>query len=299
MIKNISIIIPTFNRNDKLLILLKSIFNSKGIDNFKKEIVIVNDNYHKLKLNLTIPKDWILKIIDTEWWKNVSYARNLGFQHSFWEVLYFIDDDNEISENLISETMYRFNHWYFWLLWVIMLTPSWNIWSIGWKVNYIFFTLLVRNIIKNNYINEYIYVDYIPNLYITTRFILDSVWWFDYVSYPIAMEEVDLANKIKKIGWKIWILNKNSIFTVHHFDDRQWKPSRPERYYFRWRSRIVFYYNYYKYTLYPFKCFFEKCLIKYKVSKYNIDKKLKKDLVQSYKKWVEDWLYFLKNSIWK
>ena len=66
MIKNISIIIPTFNRNDKLLILLKSIFNSKGIDNFKKEIVIVNDNYHKLKLNLTIPKDWILKIIDTE-----------------------------------------------------------------------------------------------------------------------------------------------------------------------------------------------------------------------------------------
>jgi hypothetical protein len=81
-------------------------------------------------------------------------------------------------------------------------------------------------------------VDYVPNAFMVRRDIVDRGGVFDE-SLPIGWEEIDLAIRIKKMGYKIAVSCKSRIFhdvafsrDVHINNDRA---------FWRGRDRVAFY----------------------------------------------------------
>jgi len=103
----ISIVIPTYNRPDALNRTVGSIL-SKNIS-CKFEIIIVND-YPAVPLN-SFP-DTRVKIIENE--KNLgrSRSRNSGAGSAKYPVLFFIDDDIEVKENLFDSYLTEYKNGY-------------------------------------------------------------------------------------------------------------------------------------------------------------------------------------------
>lgn len=105
--KDISIIIPTYNRSEMLQRALLSIKTSNK-ENI--EIIVCDDNsinFHREKnweIIQEIQKNSSLEIyyIENTRTKGVSGARNSAIEHSSGEWLVFLDDDDEFSESYID-----------------------------------------------------------------------------------------------------------------------------------------------------------------------------------------------------
>lgn len=99
----VSIIIPTHNRFKFLVRLLDSLF----LDNYKnKEIIIVNDcSFDETEdyISALVKKNKKIKLINNK--KNIFTAasRNCGINCAKGKYLFFIDDDNVITEDLVSK----------------------------------------------------------------------------------------------------------------------------------------------------------------------------------------------------
>lgn len=96
---DISIIIPTYNRNDLLTSCIESII--KNIS-YTYEIIIIND-YKLAELTLTIENKNIRVINNPK--QGVASARNLGARHALSSILLFIDDDMIIRDNAIDKVV--------------------------------------------------------------------------------------------------------------------------------------------------------------------------------------------------
>jgi hypothetical protein len=110
-IKPISIIIPTYNSDDTILLTLASIESQKLTkENLKKiEVIIVDDGSDNPVKNL-IKDDYTfkLKIIRLEENSGRSEARNIGGYSALYNHLIFIDSDILLSNNFLLEHSLRF-----------------------------------------------------------------------------------------------------------------------------------------------------------------------------------------------
>lgn len=96
MIK-LSIIIPTYNRNEKLLKLL-NILNMQITDEVE---VIVIDDHSDNELKLDFPK-WLKYIRLKENSGGASVPRNVGLDNASGEYIAFIDVDDTVKDNYIK-----------------------------------------------------------------------------------------------------------------------------------------------------------------------------------------------------
>ncbi|EGR0202210.1 glycosyltransferase family 2 protein [Vibrio parahaemolyticus] len=98
----ISFVIPSYNSQSFITDAIDSIFaSSKSYD---VEVIVVDDCSTDNTLHvLDKYSDSRLRVYSLESNKGPSYARNVGCSHALGDYVYFLDSDDIVSENLVSE----------------------------------------------------------------------------------------------------------------------------------------------------------------------------------------------------
>ncbi|MBN2544655.1 MAG: glycosyltransferase [Spirochaetes bacterium] len=89
----VSVIIPVFNRGDELKRALKSVLNQTYQD---FEIIIIDD-CSQIEINNAVKnfKDKRIRLFRNDENKGVSYSRNIGIKQSNYDIICFLDSDDE------------------------------------------------------------------------------------------------------------------------------------------------------------------------------------------------------------
>ncbi len=104
-----SVIIPTYNRGEKILATLNSL-TKQSVDRSQWEVVVVNNNSTDSTaehLNSYSGLDNMRVVLEKN--QGLSHARNCGIRESRAEILLFIDDDELVCESFIEEYLSFFD----------------------------------------------------------------------------------------------------------------------------------------------------------------------------------------------
>ena len=210
--------IPTHNRYEKLRALLASIQHWKTRE--VTSVVVVDDSDEPA--DLTKDFDSInLKQIFLGRRTFTSRAKNIGWRNLTAEYVYFIDDDNVVSEESIapvfgiiskSQTIGAIMPAVLYksrpdLVWVYA-TPLAS--SRGLKHQ-----LVGRNEVRNPILeNRLLNTDALPNASIVRRIALESVDGFDETL--VVNSSMDLALRLKALGWRVF--SYTGGFVYHDVD---------------------------------------------------------------------------------
>ncbi len=202
----VSIIIPTFNRFDKLRNCLKSIEQNS----YKNvEVIVINDGkelpkYDTGKLNV--------KFVNHK--KEVFWVkcRNEGAKMARGDLLFFVDDDNILAPNAIGALVKRYKTMKsVGLLGPIMYDAKGNLWFYGARAGWI--NPYPKAVPRSELSKELIETDVIPNAYMISKDLYIKIGMED--PEFLHHEEFDLAQRLKLAGYKSYIYTKAS--TLHDF----------------------------------------------------------------------------------
>lgn len=251
----VSVVIPTYNRKDKLARLIDSILQSSyPIDKF--EIIVVDDastdgTYEYIKNRYSG-----IKIIKNEKEILISGSRNRGMSEAKGELIFFIDDDNIINENCLKK-----------LVEVIikdekagMVGPVMYfakdpdvIWWAGTRRNMTTSRtyFIGRDITIPD--EEMWETNDFPNAWMLKRSIIEKHnIQFDEKNFPFHYEESDFAYRIGRLGYKFYVVKKAIVY--HDIPlpddikslDELFHIHTEIRAYYTARNRIIFHRNYSK-----------------------------------------------------
>jgi len=201
--KSISIVIPTHNRYDKLR-LLKSI--EKLSYHLVSEVIVVDDSTDKVELadigNIKINHICLNRRIF------ISKAKNIGWKTAKSEYVYFIDDDNVLTDHsikpliVIMEThpeigalmpavLYKNNPE---LVWVYSTPLSPKRWS---------FALLGRNRPRDPTMeNKLLETDALPNASLVRSEVLQKTGGFNETL--VVNSSAEFCRRVKLLGWRVY-----------------------------------------------------------------------------------------------
>lgn len=210
----VGIVIPTHNRYDKLRALLASIQHWKTSE---VDSVVVVDDSDEL-VDLTKDFDSInLKQIFLGRRTFISRAKNIGWRNLTSEYVYFIDDDNVISEQTIAPVLgiisgsdsigaimpavlYKSRPDLVWV-YATPLAPR-----RGLKHR-----LIGRNEVRNPILeNRLLNTDALPNASIVRRKALESVDGFDETL--VVNSSMDLSLRLKARGWRVFAYTGGFVY---------------------------------------------------------------------------------------
>jgi len=258
----VSVVISTHNRRKNLIRLIRSLLES-DYPTSSIEIIVVDDassdgTFEYIKARFANVNN--LKVIRNEREKLASGARNIGIQHAVGKYIFFVDDDNIMTKDTIRSlvkvmnehpdiglcgpvTVYYSNPNVIWCAGAYIKRPLYTM--IHYMYNKTLQELHTELKIKGM---KLIYCDYIPNAYMTRREIVHKIGGFDEENFPIAWEEIDLAIRIRKLGYKIAVVPNSIIMHDIPFSEKPRTSIHltPKRSYHRGRSRIRFYIKYSK-----------------------------------------------------
>ena len=202
----VGIVIPTHNRYDKLRALLASIQRWKTGE--VNSVVVVDDSDEPI--DLTKDFDAInLKQIFLDRRTFITRAKNIGWRNLTTEYVYFIDDDNVISEETIrpvfgiiskSQTIGAIMPAVLYksrpdLVWVYA-TPLTSLGGLKHQ-------LIGRNEVRNPTLeNRLLNTDALPNASIVRRAALESVHGLDETL--VVNSSMDLSLRLKARGWTVF-----------------------------------------------------------------------------------------------
>jgi len=211
----VSIVIPTYNRREVLLRLLKSLL----ISTYKNiEIIVVDDasndgTFEALQTKFKGNK--IIKLIRNKRNLFAAGSRNEGIKYTKGKYIFFIDDDNVVDRNTISELIKVFqedsligeagpvNYSY--------LHKKKIVWAKTRRNMFTSKTNQSRNLKQFGNL-PYWDSDDIPNAYMVRSDIIknDKIYFKNH--YGIMYEESDLAYRIKELGYSIKVVRKAKIY---------------------------------------------------------------------------------------
>jgi len=252
----ISIVIITFNREEKLKRLLDSIYSS-NLENITLEVIVVDDSSpvdYSSRIHSLFPN---VEIIRNDEQLLVSGCRNIGFKAAKGDFIFFIDDDNVLEKNCISELSNSFLDQRFKSLGMVApimfyYSKPERIWCAGVQRNMA--TSITSFYLRDHNVSEvkekYLESTDFPNAFMIKRSILNEIGGFNETDYPIHYEESDIAARI--------IRNGNDV--VCNTDAKSWHDILPPdgtedparlyhvhnalRAYYSGRNRIVFHKEY-------------------------------------------------------
>lgn len=247
----VSIIIPTYNRKKLTERLLKSILKSS----YKNYEIIVIDDASSDDTSEYLRKRF-KKINIQKNRKNLFAAgsRNVGQKLANGEFILFIDDDNVIDKNMISEL-------------VNALKNDLSIGEVG-PINYNFNNkklILLSRSTRNMFTTKTYHLrslspfkdkslwdaDDIPNSYMVRAEIIKKYNIQFRKEYGIMYEESDYAYRIKKLGYRICMVRAAKIY--HDIEDTSKTKSKDYLYHFMQdrrrpfvfaRNRIIFHWRF-------------------------------------------------------
>jgi len=256
----VSVVIPTHNRKEKLLRLLRSISESEYPED-KLEIIVVDDastDGTDKYVKKSFPK---VIIIRNEEEKLLAESRNIGIRASKGKYIFIIDDDNVVDKDTIKKLVGFMEKnpnvgvagpvMYF-------LSDPKRIWCAGVKRSY--WTTITKFIdfdtVDNNEFKEPFESEDFPNAFMVRREVFRKVGLFNSKLFPIHYDEGDFCQRARKVGYKVMVIPTAKVWHDIPLPDRN-KASAlhlksPLRAYYAIRNRILFHTTWSKNTIQRF-----------------------------------------------
>jgi GT2 family glycosyltransferase len=212
----VSIVIPTYNRSEKLDRLLRSIADTKSESEF--EVIVVDDSERDSVIDggVRAALGDKLRVIKNPKRSFISRAKNIGWRQAEGEYVFFVDDDNVLPNSTIELLKSKLDsspH-----LGALMPVVYYEkrrdlVWVYAapfapgrWK-----FDLIGRNTVERTKPEEELLpTDALPNASMIRRSILVEVGGLDE-SLPIN-SSCDLCQRIKRAGFQTCALTAASIY---------------------------------------------------------------------------------------
>lgn len=205
----VSVVIPTYNRKEKLSRLLHSIFKS-DFPKDELEIIIVDDASTDgtfEEISQVFPQ---IKMIQNEKELFLAGSRNVGIKNAKGDYIFLIDDDNVVDRNCILELinvfrnsstphagiagpiMYYLNH------------PN-RVWCAGIDRNMITSQtkFIGRDGIDIGQFSEFTDSKDFPNAFMIKNEVIKKVGLFDEGNFPIHYDEADFGERVRRAGYRI------------------------------------------------------------------------------------------------
>ena len=212
----LSIVIPTYNRREKLNQLLRSIAESSP--NYEYEVIVVDDSPTSTIVDEDTKQSlgYRLHLVRNSTRLFISRAKNLGWRHGQGDYIFFIDDDNVVPKGTIEILSSKldqdphigalmpavFYEKRLQLAWVYATPFSKGRWS---------FELIGRNTeAGKKQWPEILSTDALPNAFMVRKLILEKLGGFDE-SLPIN-SSCDFCQRVKKSGYKVYALTSAVIY---------------------------------------------------------------------------------------
>ncbi len=202
---SVGIVIPTHNRYAKLKALLRSI-EQHWTDRIRS-VVVVDDSDEPFDLSAEFHKINLIHVIHGGR-LFISKAKNIGWKSIKTEYVFFIDDDNVISEQTIKP-----------VLDIISRSESYGalmpavLYKSRPDLVWVYATPLVNKRLRNELVgrnlprnqsleNKMLRTDALPNASIVRRKALEDVGGFD--EKLVVNSSMDLCLRMKARGWKVF-----------------------------------------------------------------------------------------------
>lgn len=210
----LSIIITTRNRKRQLQNCIESI-KKAHLENIDWELIIIDDASSDGTENLNLADFKISqgKIIHNQKQEMLVKVRNLGARNARGECILFIDDDNEIGEDMIEILLKVAEEHKNWGI----IGPAMHILKTGekyWNYQEINFFTGQTTSYKNNE-REYFFSQGIPNVFLIRREVFEKVGYFNETLIQ-TWTEPDFFFKTKKFSYQCVTVNKAKTF--HNID---------------------------------------------------------------------------------
>lgn len=244
----VSIVIPTYNKKEKIMHLIDSITKSDYPKN-KLEIIVVDDASNDGTCDLIKKSFPNVTIIRNNGEKLLAQSRNIGIQLSHAGYIFLIDDDNVIDPNTIKIMVHYLKQnpevgvvgpiMYF-------LRDPKRIWCAGVKRSY--WTTITKligcNTVDNGQISVPLESEDFPNAFMVRSEVFKKVGLFDSKLFPIHYDEGDFFRKVRRAGYKIIMMPSAKVW--HDIQlPKQGKSEMlhlksPLRTYYSIRNRLIF-----------------------------------------------------------
>ncbi len=244
----ISVVIPTYNRREKVAWLIKSIFES-DYPRDRLEIIVVDDASTDGTCKYIKKLFPQVKVIRNAEEKLLAESRNIGVRASRGKYIFIIDDDNVVDRNTIKELVeYMEKHLEVGVAGPIMyfLSDPDRVWCAGVKRNY--WTTMTKLIGFNTkdigqFREPYESEDF-PNAFMVRREVFEKVGLFNSKLFPIHCEEGDFCQRVKKAGYKVMSVPSAKVWHDIPLPERSRVSTlhlkSPLRGYYTSRSRLIF-----------------------------------------------------------
>ncbi|MDA4127430.1 MAG: glycosyltransferase [Thaumarchaeota archaeon] len=215
--KPISVVVPTHNRPDKLRRLLSSLQQFDG--GILETVIVVDDSASPLDLESEFPRLALQHIVSHRR-IFISRAKNIGWRAASTDYIYFIDDDNVISEGTLALVFEELSS----LPKVGAVMPAvlyWKSKSLVWVYATPFLNrrrvlnLVGRNLPRDSSLEgRLLKTDALPNASLVRRRALEEVGGFD--ERLVVNSSLDFAQRLKAKGWGVFAFT--GAFTFHDVD---------------------------------------------------------------------------------
>jgi GT2 family glycosyltransferase len=244
----VSVVIPTYNRKNKLTRLIRSIIRS-DYPKEKLDIIVVDDASNdgtSEEIAKLFPK---VNMVVNENESLLAACRNIGILQAKGDLIFFIDDDNIVAFDTIKELvcallsseeigvvgpiMYYYQE------------PN-RIWCAGVKRNYLttVTTIVSRDEIDLGQFKNPIESEDFPNAFMIRKSIMRQIGLFDEDAFPIHYDESDFCKRVRNAGYKVVMVPAAKIWhdiPIQRGDlCRALKLHTPLRTYYTARNRIIF-----------------------------------------------------------
>ncbi|HEV2226083.1 MAG TPA: glycosyltransferase family 2 protein [Nitrososphaerales archaeon] len=213
----VSVVIPTHNRPDKLRRLLSSLQRFNG--GVLNTVIVVDDSTSPCQLDSEFPGLSLQHIVSRDR-IFISRAKNIGWRAASTDFVYFIDDDNVITEGTLPLVYEEFSN----LPKVGAIMPAvlyWASQNLVWVYATPFLNrrrvlnLVGRNLPRNSsFEGRLLKTDALPNASLVRRQALEEVGGFD--EKLVVNSSLDFAQRLKGKGWGVYAFT--GAFTLHDAD---------------------------------------------------------------------------------
>ena len=249
----VNIIIPTYNRKDKLERLIDSILQSCYPAD-KLDIIVVDDASTDGTYEYIKNKYSKIKLIKNEKELLISGSRNRGVSEAKGDLIFFIDDDNIINEYCIKKLVeVIINDEKAGMVGPVMYfakDPAITWWA-GTRRNMMTSrTYFIGRDIPIPEEEKWETKDF-PNAWMVKRSIIEKYnIKFDETKFPFHYEESDFAYRIGQLGYKFYVVKKAAIYhdiplpdDIKNLDELFHIHTKIRAYYTA-RNRIIFHKKY-------------------------------------------------------
>lgn len=222
---DVSIIIITYNRINKIERLLESIFNSET-NGLTYEIIVVDDcspdNTYKHLCNKYGNKNNVTLLKNLQNSK-ASFSRNVGIKKAIGKYLFVIDDDVILEKNTLLTIVHayqNFNKDNIILSPIILehKEPD-KIWFAGLKMNFWLttgkFLFSGKNILESDFLTEFIETDAFLTAFFISKNNTEKIGNFDELNLPFQFEELDYFVRSSFLGFSKYVNSNSRIYHDH------------------------------------------------------------------------------------